>query len=84
MQNNQAQRQVGLNQNKPSPTAIIGTKSTADIPTGGLLKYNTYKSFKIGLPEHKVKDALNPEHWPEGALVRMFRPLVTLKANRKL
>ncbi|KAG8303638.1 hypothetical protein J6590_002640 [Homalodisca vitripennis] len=24
--------------------------------------------------EHKVKDALNPEHWPEGALVRMFRP----------
>ncbi|KAG8281966.1 hypothetical protein J6590_048083 [Homalodisca vitripennis] len=39
--------------------------------------YDTYKSFKIGLPECEVENALKPDVWPRGALVKMF------KLNRK-
>jgi len=37
-------------------------------------KYEGYKSFKVGLSESQIKNALNPDLWPNGVLVKIFRP----------
>lgn len=35
-------------------------------------KYNTYKSFKIGVPSNMISNVLNSDFWPEGILVKKF------------
>jgi hypothetical protein len=35
-------------------------------------KFNTYKSFKIGLPTDLMENALDANFWPSGALIRPF------------
>ena len=39
-----------------------------ELPT----KYDTYKSFRIGIPMESLNDVLNSEFWPEGILVKKF------------
>lgn len=35
-------------------------------------RYNTYKSFKVGVPENLVDAALDPACWPHGTFVKIY------------
>jgi hypothetical protein len=37
-------------------------------------KYNSYKSFKLGIPQEYWSKVFNSEFWPSGTLVREFTP----------
>ncbi|KAG8301084.1 hypothetical protein J6590_060861 [Homalodisca vitripennis] len=37
-------------------------------------KYDTYKSFKIGVCEEVFETVLDPEFWDEGVLVKKYIP----------
>ncbi|KAG8283782.1 hypothetical protein J6590_011153, partial [Homalodisca vitripennis] len=36
-------------------------------------KYDSYRSFKVCVPENKIDIALEADTWPDGVLVKMFR-----------